>query len=80
MVENQLLILKKILPDRIDHKLRLFLFADISSKKQITFYFDRNMPASDQPFLEKMLENNFENTFRDESFLYHNKLFKVNFF
>ena len=77
MVDNQLLILNKMLPDKVDAKLKLFLYADMAIKKQIHFYFEKNMPIVNPSFLDKLRENNFENTFRDESFLYHEKLFNV---
>ena len=77
MVDNQLLILNKMLPDKVDAKLKLFLYADMAIKKQIHFYFEKNMPDPNPSFLDKLRENNFENTFRDESFLYHEKLFNV---
>ena len=35
------------------------------------------MPEENLPFLKKLQENNFENTFRDESFFYHDKLFQI---
>jgi len=77
MVENQLLILNKLLPDKVDSKLRIFLFADLTIKKQIYLYFEKNMPEENLSFLDKLQENNFENTYRDESFFYHDKLFQV---
>lgn len=77
LVENQILIIKKLLPDKIDSKMKTIFFADMNFKNQINFYFDKNLVIEKLSFLEKLKENNFENTFRDESFHYHKKLFQV---
>lgn len=57
--------------------MKIIFFADMNFKNKITFYFDKSMVDDKASFFSKLEENNFENTFRDESFHYHNKLFQV---
>lgn len=72
LFENQLIVLNSFLPakEMNDNQLKM-LYAQATESQEVQFFLQDIPQLEEIPFLKKLQEIGFKETFRDEPFIYH---------